>query len=168
MNRSMVTGIVVGVSIAVAGAVMANYVMREDTATGGEAVEIAATDTTAAPTAAAGTSATAPTPAPAAPASAPEPVAAAPAPSAPQEECWDEEVTHTKDAVDDKHIAGTVIGAIVGGAIGHQFGGGSGKTLATAAGAAAGGYGGNRAQKAIQDKSNTYTTIERRCRPVQQ
>jgi uncharacterized protein YcfJ len=101
---------------------------------------------------------------------APETVAAAapePAPAAPKEECWDEEVTHTKEAVDDKHIAGTVIGAIVGGAIGHQFGGGSGKTLATAAGAAAGGYGGNRAQNAIQDKSNTYTTVERRCRPVQ-
>ena len=62
MNRSMVTGIVVGASIAVAGAVMANYVMRDDTATGGEAVEIAATDTSAPSTAAAGTSATAPTP----------------------------------------------------------------------------------------------------------
>jgi len=151
----MVTGIVVGASIAVAGAVTASYVMHDDTAAS-EAVEVAATDTSEA-------TASNDVPAPA-----PQPVAAAPAPSAPQEECWDEEVTHTKDAVDDKHIAGTVIGAIVGGAIGHQFGGGSGKTLATAAGAAAGGYGGNRAQNAIQDKSNTYTTVERRCKPVQQ
>ena len=166
MNRSMVTGIVVGASIAVAGAVMASYVMRDDTAAESEAVEVAATDTTMPSTeasASSGATASNDVPAPA-----PEPVAAAPAPSAPQEECWDEEVTHTKDAVDDKHIAGTVIGAVVGGAIGHQFGGGSGKTLATAAGAAAGGYGGNRAQKAIQDKSNTYTTVERRCRPVGQ
>jgi uncharacterized protein YcfJ len=160
MNRSMVTGIVVGASIAVAGAVMANYVMRDDAA--GDVGQVAAFDDTPTPSddVAAVTS-----PAPAA-----ESVAAAApeaAPSAPQEECWDEEVTHTKPAVDDKHIAGTVIGAIVGGAIGSQFGGGSGKTLATVAGAAAGGYGGNRAQNAIQDKSNTYTTIERRCRPVE-
>jgi uncharacterized protein YcfJ len=156
----MVTGIVVGASIAIAGAVMASYVMHDDAAAESDGMQITATDTTPA-----GDVATTETAAPA-----PETVAAAaaePAPAAAKEECWDEEVTHTKEAVDDKHIAGTVIGAIVGGAIGHQFGGGSGKTLATAAGAAAGGYGGNRAQNAIQDKSNTYTTVERRCRPVQ-
>ena len=153
MNRSMVTGIVVGASIAVAGAVMAGYVMRDDAAVESDSMQLTAADTI-----------------PSGDVATPETVAAAapePAPAAPQEECWDEEVTHTKDAVDDKQIAGTVIGAIVGGAIGHQFGGGTGKTVATAAGAAAGGYGGNRAQKAIQDKSNTYTTVERRCRPVQ-
>jgi uncharacterized protein YcfJ len=157
----MVTGIVVGASIAIAGAVMAGYVIRDDAAVESDSMQLTATDTM--PSGDVATS-----DAPAAPA--PETVTAAapePAPAAPKEECWDEEVTHTKDAVDDKHIAGTVIGAVVGGAIGHQFGGGSGKTLATAAGAAAGGYGGNRAQKAIQDKSNTYTTVERRCRPVQ-
>ena len=91
---------------------------------------------------------------------------AAAAPAAPAEECWDEEVTHTADPKDDHRIAGTVIGGVVGAAIGNQFGGGSGKTLATVAGAAGGAYAGNRAQKAVQEK-NTYTTVERRCKPVQ-
>jgi uncharacterized protein YcfJ len=91
---------------------------------------------------------------------------AAAAPAAPAEECWDEEVTHTADPKDDHRIAGTVIGGVVGAAIGNQFGGGSGKTLATVAGAAGGAYAGNRAQKAVQEK-NTYTTIERRCKPAQ-
>jgi uncharacterized protein YcfJ len=156
----MLTGIVVGASIAIAGAVMANYVVRDDDAAS-DVEQVAAADTSMPSGDAASSELT--TPAPAL-----EPVAAAPepAPAAPKEECWDEEVTHTKPAVDDKHIAGTVIGAVVGGAIGSQFGGGSGKTLATVAGAAAGGYGGNRTQKAIQDKSNTYTTVERRCKPV--
>lgn len=40
-------------------------------------------------------------------------------------------------------IAGTVGGAIVGGLIGSTIGGGTGKTLATAAGIGAGGYLGN-------------------------
>ena len=40
-----------------------------------------------------------------------------------------------------------------------------GKTLATVAGAAGGGYAGNRVQKHVQD-NNTYQTTERQCRTV--
>ena len=94
------------------------------------------------------------------------PVKATQVAQAPAEECWDEEVTHTADPKDDHRIAGTVIGGVVGAAVGNQFGGGSGKTLATVAGAAGGAYAGNRAQKAVQE-NNTYTTTERRCKPVQ-
>ncbi len=41
-------------------------------------------------------------------------------------------------------MTGTLGGALIGGAIGSQFGGGSGQTILTAAGAAAGGFEGNR------------------------
>jgi uncharacterized protein YcfJ len=54
---------------------------------------------------------------------------------------------------------------VIGGVLGHQVGGGSGKTLATVAGAAAGGYAGNRVQKNMQEK-DTYETTEQRCRTV--
>lgn len=41
-------------------------------------------------------------------------------------------------------LSGTLGGALIGGAIGNQFGGGSGKDILTAAGAAAGGLEGQR------------------------
>ncbi|WP_322997019.1 hypothetical protein [Castellaniella sp.] len=41
-------------------------------------------------------------------------------------------------------IAATVGGAVIGGLVGSTIGGGSGKTLATAAGIGGGGYVGNR------------------------
>jgi hypothetical protein len=43
-----------------------------------------------------------------------------------------------------------------------QVGGGNGKTLATVAGAAAGGYAGNKIQQKTQ-QGDTYTTTEQRC-----
>ena len=53
----------------------------------------------------------------------------------------------------------------VGGLLGNQVGGGSGKKIATVAGAAAGGYAGNKVQGNMQDK-DTYTTTEQRCNTV--
>jgi uncharacterized protein YcfJ len=41
-------------------------------------------------------------------------------------------------------LSGTIGGALIGGVIGNQFGGGSGKTILTAARAAAGGVSGER------------------------
>ncbi len=41
-------------------------------------------------------------------------------------------------------IAGTVGGAVIGGLLGSTIGGGTGKTIATAAGAGGGGYAGHR------------------------
>ncbi len=83
----------------------------------------------------------------------------------PRQECADEQVTHTKPVKDENRIAGSAIGAILGGVLGNQVGGGKGKTLATVAGAAAGGYGGNQVQKNMQ-QGDTYTTVERRCHTV--
>ena len=83
----------------------------------------------------------------------------------PRQECHDEQVTRTKPAKDTNRLAGTGIGAVVGGLLGHEVGGGSGKVLATVAGAAAGGYAGNTIEKKVQ-QGNTYTTTEQRCSTV--
>jgi uncharacterized protein YcfJ len=53
----------------------------------------------------------------------------------------------------------------VGGVLGNQIGDGRGQKIATAAGAAAGGYAGNKVQQRMQN-GNTYTTTEKRCETV--
>ncbi len=83
----------------------------------------------------------------------------------PREVCHDEEVAHQKPVKDKHQVTGTVLGAVVGGVLGKQVGGGNGKKLATLAGAAAGGYAGNKIQEGMQEK-DTYTTTERRCQTV--
>lgn len=45
---------------------------------------------------------------------------------------------------DDKNIVGAMGGGVAGGVVGNQFGGGSGKTLATVGGAIGGAYLGNQ------------------------
>lgn len=83
----------------------------------------------------------------------------------PRQDCHDEEVTHTKPVKDENRLIGTGIGALVGGLLGHQVGGGNGKTLATVAGAGAGGYAGNKIQEKVQ-QGDTYKTTEQRCNTV--
>ena len=83
----------------------------------------------------------------------------------PRQECREESVTRTKPIKDQDRLIGTGIGAVVGGLLGHEVGGGSGKTLATIAGAAGGGYAGNKIQQKTQQGA-TYTTTEQRCNTV--
>lgn len=83
----------------------------------------------------------------------------------PQERCENVVVRHKAPVQDEKRIAGSVVGGIAGGLLGQSIGGGNGKTLATVAGVAAGGYAGNQVQKSMQDKDVT-TTSERRCHSV--
>ena len=85
--------------------------------------------------------------------------------SQPREECHDEQVVHRRKPKDEHQIAGTVIGAVAGGAIGNQVGGGRGRDLATVAGAIGGGVAGKKIQEK-QQRGDTYTTTERRCRMV--
>jgi len=85
----------------------------------------------------------------------------------PREECQDVQVQRQAPVQDEHRVAGTAIGAVAGGLIGSTIGGGKGKTLATVAGAAAGGYTGNQVQKNMQQKDVVATT-ERRCRTVQE
>jgi uncharacterized protein YcfJ len=85
----------------------------------------------------------------------------------PREHCEDVQVQHQAPVKDEHRIAGTAIGAVAGGLLGSTVGGGKGKTVATVAGAAAGGYAGNRVQKNMQQK-DVVTTTERRCKTVQE
>jgi uncharacterized protein YcfJ len=85
----------------------------------------------------------------------------------PREHCEDVQVQHQAPVKDEHRIAGTAIGAVAGGLLGSTVGGGKGKTVATVAGAAAGGYAGNRVQKNMQEKDVVKTT-ERRCKTVQE
>ena len=84
----------------------------------------------------------------------------------PREECQDVQVQHQAPVQDEHRVAGTAIGAVAGGLLGSTVGGGKGKTLATVAGAAAGGYAGNQVQKNMQQK-DVVTSTERRCKSVQ-
>src|SRR6202048_2574546 len=131
MNRSLVTGMVIGVAVAAgAGAVASFKLHREpDYAKVLEVTPLTKTIST------------------------------------PRQSCHDETVTHQVKPRDSHQVLGTVAGAVLGGGIGHQIGGGSGKDIATVAGAAAGGYGGNQIERHVQDK-NTYTTTEQRCATV--
>ncbi len=83
----------------------------------------------------------------------------------PRQQCHDEQVVQQAPTRDPHQITGSVIGAVVGGVLGHQVGGGSGKKIATVAGAAAGGYAGNRVQKKHAGP-NTVTTTQQRCETV--
>jgi uncharacterized protein YcfJ len=83
----------------------------------------------------------------------------------PRQACHDEQVTRQAPTRDPHQITGSVIGAVVGGVLGNQIGGGNGKKIATVAGAAGGGYAGNRIQKQMQ-AGNTVTTTEQRCATV--
>ena len=83
----------------------------------------------------------------------------------PRQDCHDETVTHQAPVKDQHQVIGTVAGALIGGVIGHQIGGGTGRDIATVAGAAGGGYAGNRIQKNLQDK-DTYNTTEQKCATV--
>jgi uncharacterized protein YcfJ len=83
----------------------------------------------------------------------------------PREQCSDVQVQRQAPVQDPNRIAGTAIGAVAGGLLGSTIGGGKGKTVATIGGAAAGGYAGNQVQANMQQKDVT-TTVERRCRTV--
>src|SRR5256885_15040026 len=77
----------------------------------------------------------------------------------PRQECHDAQVTRTKPAKDRDRLLGTGVGAVVGGLLGHEIGGGSGKALATVAGAAAGGHPRHKIQQKAQ-QGDTHTTSE--------
>lgn len=146
MNKTMLTGVVAGVGIAVAGGVAGLTMFGGSSDTAAEDAEVAevASEVQAAPEAAAAS------------APAPEPVVV--------EECWDEEVTVQAEPRDDRAIAGTAAGAVIGGALADRLG--DDDDLVTAAGAAAGAFIGRKAQREFQENRTTTTTV-RRCAPVE-
>lgn len=137
MNKSMITGLVIGAVVATAGGAIASYKLFGGKAAekGPEYAEVINVEEIRHTV------------------------------NTPREVCEDVAVSKKAPVKDEHKIAGTAIGAVAGGLLGHQIGGGRGKTLATVAGAAAGGYAGNQVQGKMQD-SDTYTTTERRCQTV--
>ena len=75
----------------------------------------------------------------------------------PREVCKDVTVTRQAPVKDQHQIAGPVVGALAGG--------GTGKKIATVAGAVGGGYAGNKVQEGMQQR-DTYTTTQTRCNTV--
>jgi uncharacterized protein YcfJ len=156
MNRSLVTGLVIGAAVVTAGAAVANFAFDRSP----EAVVEAPAPVEVVPEVV-------------------EPVVeelpkfadvlnvdtVTKTTRKPRQVCKDRVVTHTAPPKDENRIAGTVIGAVVGGVLGNQVGDGRGKKLATAAGAAAGGFAGNKVQEQMQN-GNTYTTTETSCETV--
>jgi len=159
MNKTMLTGLVAGIGIAVAGGVAGFTIMNQAPADDAEAAALVEADAAPAQEVAATTTAARPAPAPAPAASTTAAVPAAPA----AEECWEEEVVVQADPRDDKAIAGTAAGALIGGALADRLG--DDDDLVTAAGAAAGAYLGRRAQKEYQE-NRTTTVTETRCAPA--
>src|SRR5262249_37106947 len=80
----------------------------------------------------------------------------------PRQDCHDEQVTHTKPVKDKNRLWGRGVGAVVGGLLGRRIGGGNTRIVTGLAGAAAGGYAGNKVQEKVQ-QGDTYTTTEKRC-----
>ena len=80
-----------------------------------------------------------------------------------KQHCYDVQVERPKEVKDEHKITGTALGAVAGGLLGNQVGGGSGKKVATVAGAAGGAFAGRKIQENQQNKTETVT--ERRCDP---
>ncbi len=78
-------------------------------------------------------------------------------------ECTTERVVTHKEWGTNS-VVGTVLGGAAGAAIGHQIGGGSGKDVATAAGAIGGAYAGNKVAK--QKYPDQEVSDRERCREV--
>ena len=71
-----------------------------------------------------------------------------------------EAVNVVETKAEGNNVVGTIAGGVVGGVLGHQVGGGSGKDLATIAGALGGAYAGNRVQSNM-GKTTEYQVVVR-------
>src|SRR5690349_21518610 len=130
MNKSLVTGVVIGAAVVTAGAAVANFTFGSKNEASVEAPAVAAVI---------------PENAQVIPEPVVEPVVETPkfadvldvdtvtkTTRKPRQVCKDHVVTHTAPPKDENRIAGTVIGAVVGGVLGNQVGDGRGRKLATA------------------------------------
>ena len=82
----------------------------------------------------------------------------------PIKECWQEDVHYTVDYRPPGIGGKTLFGAIIGGVIGHQFGGGTGKNVATVAGSLLGAsIANNAAYKNAGYRTTEYTRPVTRC-----
>ncbi len=87
-----------------------------------------------------------------------EPITKTSTTTTPKQVCEDVQVAAPRK--DQHNVAGTAVGVVAGGLLGHMVGGGKGKTVATVAGAAAGGYAGNRVE---QKRADAKTVTQQQC-----
>lgn len=86
--------------------------------------------------------------------------------SVPRQECWDETVT-VHPAPARKSYTPEIVGSILGAAVGNQFGGGSGRDIATVAGAVLGGsLGHDYKNRRAPINGGSYPAVEERCQTV--
>jgi uncharacterized protein YcfJ len=86
-------------------------------------------------------------------------VAATPPPPPPCTSCG-KVVSVTQETRKGKAGAGGAIaGAVIGGVLGHQVGGGTGKTIATVAGAAGGAYAGKKIEEKAKSEDFYRVTV---------
>ena len=84
-----------------------------------------------------------------------------PAPSPPCPTCGTVSAVNLIEVKNDgKNVIGTIAGGVLGGVLGRQVGGGTGKDIATVAGALGGAYAGNRVQDSM-DKSTQHEVVVR-------
>ena len=90
--------------------------------------------------------------------------------TAPQEECWEQEVYHEPQYVSHGDAGGTIVGGIIGGVIGHQIGrkvnGGRGKNGGTVLGTLIGAAIGHEKSGHKKVSKGGYTTVESHCEVV--
>jgi uncharacterized protein YcfJ len=82
------------------------------------------------------------------------------APVAVCDECGTVQSVRQKERKTKTSKAGMVGGALIGGLLGHQLGGGTGNTVATIGGAAAGGYVGEKLEQKHNAKVVWVTTVK--------
>jgi len=79
-----------------------------------------------------------------------------------QAQCQDcgqvQKITYVEEKGSSSGV-GAVAGGVLGGVLGHQIGGGTGRTVATVAGAAGGAYVGNKVEQNRNTKSHWAVTI---------
>ncbi len=84
--------------------------------------------------------------------------------SNPRQECWNETV-NVRRAPAGRSFTPEIVGGILGAAVGNQFGGGSGRDIATVAGAVLGGSLGHD-YKNRRQSAGYQQVVEERCRTV--
>ncbi len=77
--------------------------------------------------------------------------------------CWDEQSYERAPSSKPRSHTPTIVGAIIGGVIGNQFGGGSGKRVATVAGAALGGSIGHDVERQSGGSDEYHQVTRERC-----
>jgi len=93
-------------------------------------------------------------------AQAPAPAPAAPAPAAKCTDCGVVQSVWFTEEKGKTSGVGLVAGGVLGGVLGHQIGGGTGKTVATVAGAAGGAYVGNKVEQNKNTKGKWNVSIK--------